>query len=1440
MTSFLSRVPAHVEISPYKSREQKRLIGTDGQPLSPDDLILVYHSTSKANAESLLKTGFRVGQKNPKPLPIADSPELANMLKVKLGEPSPYGINHGKGPGIYFSLKHEPLYGEASLCFPIRVGDLMNPPERKSCSSPEWALLLDDGYAEINIPAKKFVSQMALSQVEKSDNEIFEYVKSMHMYPEDLHGGDLGDRIYRFSKYALQTIPLSQIESPWEVHTPTAEDYSKMGDKIPAIVVFKKGQKYIVIDGSHRLAAAKLSGKKEIDAWVGVAKATADIFNPGAAPTSFLKEMDQTHTNNMSGPSGPGATPIQDDVTTHQRMKDTDRIFPAPAQSAAALLEDVIQVLKDEDSTDDDEFVADLIRRASKFKTWELRQLDPKTQLDLQPINEDSIEGLDRSTLKECQPIVVIPGGEGGLYEILDGNHRANAAWNFNVKIKAYVPKTPVKLACGSALAWTRPGDDQIRQEYREENYTIQQMAKETNTRLLNPSDLVDLVKEFAKERTFSLEEAERLDHHTVRQRDGKLQRKWMGDSEWGPLDSSYYAKQTLPMPILFQKDDGSYVTFTGRTRVGYAVSISQPVRALVLPYGAKLVELLYPSKVVTAMNWKKLTPEQIAYGKELIASLPGPSKSAAPSPSMKNGVFYHGTTTEQKAMKIWKEGIKPDLSDAPDTSISRPVAGRVYFSSNLDEVMPYLLGANCAGNQHFPNYEHKWGRYGYLFVIPGNQLTDVHPDEDQVGKAVYKKSFTWLTALAKKLLAKEYAPEGDYSWDKPLLDSVYDGEYESWITAGKLLLPHLTDKQKLDIIKKYKNVAHTGMVMPSEMWRFDRRRTAELKGDGSNFFQVSERVEKRTPEKVAAASSDTRRGGYGPIPTSFLDRVGLVDPGMPAGTMKAPVPTEENVPSYNLATDPGFQAEPAQADQDADRTARTEAEEVCKSLIRYLKTNQDAIQASVETWKAKKLPRMKSDTEKNAFFWDRKGALWVSGKHLDHPVKAWFVFSHESDSGYKANFDGHAGLDGSIFMFGFLKAAWDPSYLATRINDSVFTHEYTHHQDSLRQKGEMKNSATKLRHDGAKAYFNDPHEFNAYYQDGLSTLHSLLERKGDSWLTDDMKRKLLRDTFAEFAKETFRQGFSKDFLSEIEPKYKRKLLKRLYGFWMDQRKRLSVGSYISKVTAAAEDLKGYWQYYVNFKGYKPTGNGYAKWTFTKKDLKHILSNWSSIVEWHDALWAEKNVAKSEEEDHQTTIDRTKQGNKPATPLSDHIAKEGPQKGRCLYHGVGQDFPGQSALMKQGMKVDVYDKFAKEYIGTDKKGVDLKEKKKELEKLHGIKINPSLTRTKPEDRPGGAKPYDKVHSHYTLNVVDQATGKQILKHICDLMSNTATAVISVRRDTELTDSLKEWSLAKAKGWDLKKFIPHWKKFKAKKQEDAEKRKAERLAKLAPPEVAKVG
>lgn len=142
----------------------------------------------------------------------------------------------------------------------------------------------------------------------------------------------------------------------------------------------------------------------------------------------------------------------------------------------------------------------------------------------------------------------------------------------------------------------------------------------------------------------------------------------------------------------------------------------------------------------------------------------------------------------------------------------------------------------------------------------------------------------------------------------------------------------------------------------------------------------------------------------------------------------------------------------------------------------------------------------------------------------------------------------------------------------------------------------------------------------------------------------------------------------------------------------------------------------------------------YAQWHVSKKELGQILKDW------HKVKWdlRGKSRPSTETKHHATAITRQKM----SLPIASYLAHNEP-KGRVLYHGVGRDDIGAKAL-----GAEKYDPFHPD----------------------------------PAVRQPPKGPFNEIHSHYTLNVVDRAQGHKILSHIHSLMAPEGKAVISVRRD----------------------------------------------------------
>ena len=216
---------------------------------------------------------------------------------------------------------------------------------------------------------------------------------------------------------------------------------------------------------------------------------------------------------------------------------------------------------------------------------------------------------------------------------------------------------------------------------------------------------------------------------------------------------------------------------------------------------------------------------------------------------------YYHGTSKEENAKNILQNGIQP-----PDLTLKKkhkltPVKGKVYITPALDYALIYALGANMIGQDMSKDSDItvKKEFYGYIFVIDGKQLKDIQPDEDGVGEILYdyiaaKNGETtvagsgldkeqllkleWLDNLAKQVLTPLQYPK-----------VIRYDDYADFAVAGKKLNNSMSERQKLELIDAGAHIAHGGEIGFKECWKIDKRRSQELNRDGSNFFQIAERI---------------------------------------------------------------------------------------------------------------------------------------------------------------------------------------------------------------------------------------------------------------------------------------------------------------------------------------------------------------------------------------------------------------------------------------------------------------------------------------------------------------------------------------------------------------------------------------------------------------------
>jgi hypothetical protein len=219
--------------------------------------------------------------------------------------------------------------------------------------------------------------------------------------------------------------------------------------------------------------------------------------------------------------------------------------------------------------------------------------------------------------------------------------------------------------------------------------------------------------------------------------------------------------------------------------------------------------------------------------------------------------IYYHGTPLEAAAKAIMKTGLKG--AEVQGRGMMAPVAGRVYMTPSLAYAIIYAIGGAYAGHEA-PESMIAKSRYGYVFVIDGNDLDTVEPDEDSIGEWLHnngKRSDGGSSSFGNRRLGSiQYEPK--FKHGDPLFrlwhnvknamtprqfELTMQAEYAAWAHGGKRALKVLSDNDKALLVAQGTHVHHASGIMPSQCWKLDKKRTQDLAADGSNFFEIATRV---------------------------------------------------------------------------------------------------------------------------------------------------------------------------------------------------------------------------------------------------------------------------------------------------------------------------------------------------------------------------------------------------------------------------------------------------------------------------------------------------------------------------------------------------------------------------------------------------------------------
>lgn len=204
----------------------------------------------------------------------------------------------------------------------------------------------------------------------------------------------------------------------------------------------------------------------------------------------------------------------------------------------------------------------------------------------------------------------------------------------------------------------------------------------------------------------------------------------------------------------------------------------------------------------------------------------------AMPSDKIKGQTYYHGTRSLASATSIAQNGIEPPDIGNRKASLT-PVKGKTYATPDIGYAQIYGIGGNVAGSDYDWKKRNE-ERYGHVFAFSGHKLSDVQPDEDEIGALYYNKKHPhWM----ENLVQKHSTPN--------TIRKVKDGEYAAFARMGKNIVSKMTDSQKLELIHNHNvHVANEGKIMPDKVYRIDKEKLPLLKRDGSNFFDHADELD--------------------------------------------------------------------------------------------------------------------------------------------------------------------------------------------------------------------------------------------------------------------------------------------------------------------------------------------------------------------------------------------------------------------------------------------------------------------------------------------------------------------------------------------------------------------------------------------------------------------
>jgi hypothetical protein len=214
------------------------------------------------------------------------------------------------------------------------------------------------------------------------------------------------------------------------------------------------------------------------------------------------------------------------------------------------------------------------------------------------------------------------------------------------------------------------------------------------------------------------------------------------------------------------------------------------------------------------------------------------------------------------------------------------------------------------------------------------------------------------------------------------------------------------------------------------------------------------------------------------------------------------------------------------------DASVREQAERFYKDLYDYLNVEKDVLERRLTPGK--------------------NGVFSVMARAFTDVGPANLIVVFATSVGGRKGGTGKLGHMDAMVINALL-APGDLAHLQSRVQKNVVVHEMVHILDPGRRKGQM--SAKAVERGDVAGYYNEPGEWNAYWQEGASQLERMLRTlTNNAGLDPDSRSKALDFMFGDGSLRSLQGKVERfwdvDFLDAMDAKVRRKFDKRLAALW--------------------------------------------------------------------------------------------------------------------------------------------------------------------------------------------------------------------------------------------------------------------------------------------------